>query len=175
MRQAVIIGSGPAGYTAAIYAARANLVPLVIASSVEADGELMNTTEVENFPRFSEGIIGPDLMERMRQQAERFGAEIVYADVTAVGLDGEVKKATLGPVSHTNLTQDGTVAVQGRTSKTNLAGVFAAGDVIDPHYRQAITASGSGTVAALDAERYLAALPDETTFAPELKTIGAIG
>ena len=84
----VIIGSGPAGYTAAIYAARANLSPLVIASSVEAGGELMNTTEVENFPGFPEGIMGPDLMDRMQKQAERFGAEVVYDDVVALELDG---------------------------------------------------------------------------------------
>jgi thioredoxin reductase (NADPH) len=71
VRQMIIIGSGPAGYTAAIYAARAELEPLLIASSVEAGGELMNTTEVENFPGFPEGIMGPDLMDKFRLQAER--------------------------------------------------------------------------------------------------------
>ncbi|MFP5580313.1 MAG: NAD(P)/FAD-dependent oxidoreductase, partial [Acidimicrobiia bacterium] len=96
MRHVIIIGSGPAGYTAAIYAARANLEPLVIASSVEFGGELMKTTEVENFPGFPEGIMGPDLMTRMQQQAERFGAEIVYDDVVALELEGPVKSVTLG-------------------------------------------------------------------------------
>ena len=96
MRQVIIIGSGPAGYTAAIYAARANLNPLVIASSVEAGGELMNTTEVENFPGFPEGIMGPDLMAKMQEQAERFGAEVVYDDVTELSVDGRVKTVTLG-------------------------------------------------------------------------------
>src|SRR6478735_7058148 len=96
MRHVIIIGSGPAGYTAAIYAARANLEPLVIASSVEFGGELMKTTEVENFPGFPEGIMGPDLMVRMQQQAERFGAEIVYDDVVSLDLTGDVKRVTLG-------------------------------------------------------------------------------
>jgi len=310
VRQLIIIGSGPAGYTAAIYAARANLAPLVIASSVEFGGELMKTTEVENYPGFTDGIMGPDLMMNMQKQAERFGAEIVYDDVTSLELDGEVKKVTLGngdvhealaviyatgsayrklglddenrlsgygvswcatcdgaffrqkeiavvgggdsameeatfltrfadkvyvihrkdelraskamqdrayndpkieflfnkevahiygdqlvtgvgvvdtvdgtettldlsglfiaigadPRTHLvhgqlELTEFGTIAVDGRSSRTNLAGVFAAGDVIDPTYRQAVTAAGSGTVAALDAEHYLAGLPKET-------------
>ena len=308
MRQLIIIGSGPAGYTAAIYAARAQLQPLLIASSVEAGGELMNTTEVENFPGFPEGIQGPELMMSMQQQAERFGTEVVYDDVVRLELDGDVKKVTLGsgvtheaqavifatgsayrklglsdeerlsgrgvswcatcdgfffkekviavvgggdsameeatflsrfgskvvvihrkdtlraskimqerafndpkiefvwnsevvgitgtdavtglilrdtvdgserelevgglfiaigndPRTHLvhgqlDLTTEGTIAVDGRSSKTSLTGVFAAGDVIDPHYRQAVTAAGSGTVAALDAEHYLAQLGD---------------
>ena len=307
MRQIVIIGSGPAGYTAAIYAARANLKPLVIASSVEFGGELMKTTEVENFPGFPDGIMGPDLMMKMQAQAERFGAEIVYDDVTKLELAGDVKKIHLGngdvvealaviyatgseyrklglddetrlsgygvswcatcdgaffkqkkvavigggdsaleeatfltrfadvvylvhrrdafrasaamqdrafadpkievlwnqevahiygddkvtgiglvstvdgtettldvqgmfvaigadPRTHLvhgqlDLTDAGTIAVDGRSSRTNLPGVFAAGDVVDPTYKQAITAAGSGTVAALDAEHYLADLP----------------
>ena len=96
MRHVIIIGSGPAGYTAAIYAARANLEPLVIASSVEAGGELMNTTEVENFPGFPEGIQGPDLMTKMQEQAERFGAEVLYDDVIELDLTGRVKRVTLG-------------------------------------------------------------------------------
>lgn len=308
MRDVVIIGSGPAGLTAAIYAARAQLNPLVIASSVEVGGELMNTTEIENFPGFPDGIQGPELMTLIQQQAEKFGAEISYTDATELDLDGDVKKVTLGdgsvvegrslifatgsayrklsvpgedklsghgvswcatcdgfffrdqeiavigggdsameeatfltrfaskvyvvhrreelraskimqerafanekiefvwnsevesidgddavtgitlkntvdgsmqklavtgvfvavgndPRTHLvhgklDLTDDGVIAVDGRTSKTSVSGVFAAGDVIDPTYRQAITAAGSGTVAALDAEHYLASLDD---------------
>ena len=308
MRQVIIVGSGPAGFTAAIYAARANLAPLVIASSVEVGGELMNTTDVENFPGFPEGIQGPELMEKMQAQAERFGAEVVYDDVESLELDGPVKRVTLGngtvheasalifatgsayrklglpsedrlsghgvswcatcdgfffrdrtiavvgggdsameeatfltrfaskvyvihrkdtlraskimqdrafqndkiefiwnsevidiqgdgavtgvvlrdtvdgsarelpleglfvaigndPRTHLvhdvlDLTPEGTIAVQGRSSKTSIPGVFAAGDVIDPSYRQAVTAAASGTVAALDAEHYLAALDE---------------
>ena len=310
MRQVIIIGSGPAGYTAAIYAARANFKPLVIASSVEAGGELMNTTEVENFPGFPEGIMGPDLMMKMQEQAEKFGAEVLLDDVVSVELSGDVKRVVTGggqtfealsvifatgsayrklglegedrlsghgvswcatcdgfffrqktvaivgggdsameeanfltrfadkvyvihrsetlraskimqDRAHANpkieflwnstidsingesnltsvtlkntvtgdlselpldglfiaigndprtqlihgqldLTPEGTIAVKGRTSKTNLTGVFAAGDVIDPTYRQAVTAAASGTIAALDAEHYLQSLPVET-------------
>ena len=306
MRELVIIGSGPAGYTAAIYAARASLNPLVLASSVEFGGDLMNTTDVDNFPGFPEGIMGPELMMSMQKQAERFGAEIMYDDVVSVELAGPVKKITLGnkevveaktvivasgsayrklgipdedrlsgygvswcatcdgafyrektvavvgggdsameeatfltrfadkvyvihrsenlrasaamlerarndpkiefvlnatvehiygddlvsgigmldtqsgaettldlsglfiaigsdPRTHVvhgqlGLTSEGTIAVEGRTSHTNLDGVFAAGDVIDSSYRQAITAAGSGCVAALDAQHYLEAL-----------------
>jgi thioredoxin reductase (NADPH) len=309
VRQLIIIGSGPAGYTAAIYAARANLSPLLIASSVEAGGELMNTTDVENYPGFPEGIQGPDLMALFQAQAERFGTEVVLDDVVKLELDGEVKKVTLGSgkveealaviyatgsayrklgvegedrlsghggswcatcdgfffrekviavvgggdsameeatfltkfaskvyVIHRSeslraseimqdrarenpkiefllnkvveridggdlltsvvlrdtvdgsessldlnglfiavgsdprvhlvhgqlaLTKHGTVEVDGRSSRTSLPGVFAAGDVRDPTYRQAVTAAGSGTVAALDAEHYLASLPQE--------------
>ena len=306
MRHVIIIGSGPAGYTAAIYAARANLEPLVVASSVEAGGDLMTTTDVENFPGFPEGIQGPDLMTKMQEQAERFGAEVLYDDVVSLDLEGDVKKLTLGsgkeyearsivyatgsahrkigiegeerlsgrgvsycatcdgfffrerviavvgggdsameeatfltkfaskvyvihrrdelraskimqerafanekiefvwnsevvdvlgddavtglvlentvdgtrselvidglfvaigndPRTHLvhgklDLTPEGTVWVDGRSSRTSVPGVFAAGDVIDPTYRQAVTAAGSGTVAALDVEHYLAGL-----------------
>ncbi|HEU4849506.1 MAG TPA: thioredoxin-disulfide reductase [Terrimesophilobacter sp.] len=309
MRQLIIIGSGPAGYTAAIYAARANLSPLLIASSVEAGGELMNTTDVENYPGFPEGVQGPELMGLFQAQAERFGTEVVLDDVTKLELDGQVKKVTLGsgrveealaviyatgsayrklgvegedrlsghgvswcatcdgfffrekviavvgggdsameeatfltrfaskvyiihrsetlraseimqerarqnpkiefllnkvvekidgdalvtnvvlrdtvdggestldlnglfiavgsdPRVHLvhgqlELTAEGTIKVDGRTSKTDIPGVFAAGDVLDPTYRQAVTAAGSGTVAALDAEHYLASLPKD--------------
>jgi thioredoxin reductase (NADPH) len=308
LRDIIIIGSGPAGFTAAIYAARAELKPLLIASSVEIGGELMNTTEVENFPGFPEGIMGPDLMGKMQAQAERFGTEVVYDDVVELDVDGPVKRVKLGnggehearavifatgsayrklglpeeerlsgyglswcatcdgfffrektiavvgggdsameeatfltrfadkvyvihrrdelkaskimqkrafdnpkiefvwnaevaailgdtqvsgvtlrdtvtgeeraldldglfvaigndPRTHLvhgklDLTSEGTIAVQGRSSRTSVPGVFAAGDVIDPTYRQAVTAAGSGTVAALDAEHYLAALDD---------------
>jgi thioredoxin reductase (NADPH) len=304
LRQVIIVGSGPAGFTAAIYAARADLKPLVIASSVEVGGELMNTTDVENFPGFNEGVQGPELMEKMQAQAERFGAEIVYDDVAALELDGPVKRVTLAgggvheaaaiiyatgsayrklglegeerltghgvswcatcdgfffrertiavvgggdsameeatfltrfaskvyvihrkdtlraskimqeralqnekiefiwnsevvdvlgdsavtgvvlkstvdastrelpleglfiaigndPRTHLvhgklELTAEGTIAVDGRSSRTSVPGVFAAGDVIDPTYRQAVTAAASGTVAALDAEHFLA-------------------
>ena len=308
MRQVIIIGSGPAGFSAAIYAARANLEPLLIASSVEVGGELMNTTEVENFPGFPEGIQGPDLMTKLQEQAEKFGTEVVYDDVTALSLDGPVKTVTLGsgaeheastviyatgsayrklgvdgeerlsghgvswcatcdgfffrdktiavvgggdsameeatfltrfaskvyvihrreelraskimqeraftndkiefvwnsdvaeilgelettgvrlrstvdgsertldldgvfvaigndPRTHLvhdklELTSDGTIWVDGRSSRTSVPGVFAAGDVIDPTYRQAATAAGTGVIAALDAEHYLADLAD---------------
>ncbi len=309
MRQIIIVGSGPAGYTAGIYAARASLSPLLIASSVEAGGELMKTTEVENYPGFSEGIQGPELMMAMQAQAEKFGTEVVLDDVVKLELEGEVKRVTLGngdvhealavifatgsayrtlgledemrlsghgvswcatcdgfffrqktiavvgggdsaleeatfltrfadkvylihrkdslraskamqerafadpkieflfnkqvahiygdelvtgvglidtvdgtestldlsglfvaigadPRTHLvhgqlELNPDGTIAVDGRSSRTNIPGVFAAGDVIDPTYRQAVTAAGSGTVAALDAEHFLAGLPKE--------------
>lgn len=308
MHQIIIIGSGPAGLTAGIYAARAGLEPVLLASSVEPGGELMNTTDVENFPGFPEGIQGPDLMEKIQAQAERFGTEVVYADAAELDIDGDIKRVTttdgtvyeaktivyatgsayrklgladeerltghgvswcatcdgfffrdktiavigggdsameeatfltrfaskvyvihrrdslkaskimqqrafdnekiefiwdtevtaihgeteatgLGlrntvtgetsdlpiegvfiaigndPRTHLvhgklDLTADGTIAVDGRSSKTSVAGVFAAGDVIDSSYRQAVTAAGSGTVAALDAEHYLAALED---------------
>jgi thioredoxin reductase (NADPH) len=309
LRQTIIIGSGPAGYTAAIYAARANLNPLLIASSVANGGDLINTTEIENFPGFPEGIQGPDLMIALQAQAEKFGTEVVLDDVVSVSLEGDVKSVTLGngethealsvifatgsayrrlglesedrlsghgvswcatcdgfffrqktiavvgggdsameeatfltkfadkvyvihrsdtlrasktmqaraldnpkiefvfnktvahiygdeqvtgvglvdtvdgtestidisglfiaigadPRTHLihgqlDITSQGTVAVDGRSSRTNLPGVFAAGDVIDPSYRQAVTAAASGTVAALDAEHYLASLPKD--------------
>ena len=90
----VIVGSGPAGYTAAIYAARAQLNPVILAGSVTAGGALMNTTEVENYPGFVEGIMGPELMTQMQEQAERFGTDIRYEDVTALELEGDVKRIT---------------------------------------------------------------------------------
>lgn len=95
VRNLIIIGSGPSGYTAAIYAARANLNPLVFEGSVTAGGALMTTTDVENFPGFEDGIMGPELMDKLRAQAERFGAELVTDDVTAVDLQGDIKTVSL--------------------------------------------------------------------------------
>src|SRR5215211_8288680 len=304
-RNVIIIGSGPAGYTAAVYAARASLQPLVFEGSVTAGGALMNTTEVENFPGFRDGIMGPALMDEMRAQAERFGAELVPDDVTEVDLTGDVKlvrtatdtyqarsvvlamgsgyrklgiareaelsgrgvswcatcdgfffreqaiavvgggdsaieeatfltrfgskvylihrrdelraskimqeRAFADPklemvwnaesaeihgadrvesvtlrdtltgetrplevtglfiaIGHdprselltgqVDLDDEGYVLVHHPSTHTNLQGVFAAGDLVDHHYRQAITAAGTGCAAALDAERYLAVL-----------------
>ncbi|MGN6441024.1 MAG: thioredoxin-disulfide reductase, partial [Arthrobacter sp.] len=306
--QLIIIGSGPSGYTAAIYAARAGLNPLVLAGSVTAGGALMNTTEVENFPGFPGGVQGPELMDGLQQQAEKFGARIEYDDATSVDLKGPVKRVVTGggetyeakavilatgsaykelglpeekkfsghgvswcatcdgfffreqhiavvgggdsaveeatflsrfgtmvslivrrdelraskimaerafadpkidivwnsvveqihgedklsgltlkdtvtgetreldatglfiAIGHdprsellpgqVDLDDEGYVLVQERSTRTNLEGVFACGDLVDHTYRQAITAAGTGCQAALDAERYLAALAD---------------
>ena len=300
----VIVGSGPAGYTAAIYAARAQLQPVIYEGSVTAGGALMNTTEVENFPGFENGIMGPDLMDQMRKQSLRFGAELVTDDIVEMKLNQEIKELTDGSgnvlkaravilamgsaykeiglenekrlsgrgvswcatcdgfffreqviavvgggdsameeanfltkfaskvvlihrrdqlraskimaerakanpkieflfntevvdvlgqdkvtglrlknvttgqesvkdftglfvaIGHLprselvkgqiTLNSDGYVEVDGRTTRTNLKGVFACGDLVDHTYRQAITAAGSGCQAALDAERFLA-------------------
>ncbi|MEG9250144.1 thioredoxin-disulfide reductase [Arthrobacter sp. Soc17.1.1.1] len=312
----IIVGSGPAGYTAAIYAARAGLNPRVIAGAVTAGGALMNTTEVENFPGFTDGIQGPELMENLRGQAERFGAVIEYDDAATVELTGTLKTVTtlsghtyqapavilatgsaykelgladekrltgrgvswcatcdgfffrnqniivvgggdsameealfltrfaatvtvvvrgsslraskimaqramdnekirfeytsaisaihgdekvtgvtltdtitgdirdlaatgifvaIGHLPRTDLVQsqvtlddEGYIVVDAPTTLTNLSGVFACGDAVDHRYRQAITAAGSGCAAALDAERYLAALEDAPSIATAL-------
>ena len=307
-RDLIIVGSGPAGYTAAIYAARAGLAPLVIAGSVTAGGALMNTTEVENFPGFPDGVQGPELMESLQKQAEKFGAEVLWDDATSVDLTGPVKTVVVGggetftakavilstgsayrelglpdekrlsgrgvswcatcdgfffrdqeiivvgggdsaveeatfltrfgkrvtmvhrrgelraskimadrakndpkidfawnseivaihgtdkvtgvtlrdtvtgetrehpatgvfvAIGHVprtdlvagqvDLDENGYIEVVGRSTATNLPGVFAAGDAVDHTYRQAITAAGSGCSAALDAQHYLADLAD---------------
>ncbi|MFI1729161.1 thioredoxin-disulfide reductase [Streptomyces acidicola] len=316
VRNVIIIGSGPAGYTAALYTARASLKPLVFEGAVTAGGALMNTTDVENFPGFQDGIMGPELMDNMRAQAERFGAELLPDDVVAVDLSGEIKTVTdtagtvhrakavivatgsqhrkLGlpnedalsgrgvswcatcdgfffkdqdiavigggdtameeatflsrfaksvtvvhrrgtlraskamqerafadpkikfvwdsevaeikgdqklahltlrnvktgetselPVTglfiaighdprtelfkgQLDLDEEGYLKVDAPSTRTNLTGVFGAGDVVDHTYRQAITAAGTGCSAALDAERFLSALADsEQAAAPE--------
>ncbi|MFF9778374.1 thioredoxin-disulfide reductase [Streptomyces sp. NPDC013978] len=309
LRDVIVIGSGPAGYTAALYTARASLKPLVFEGAVTAGGALVQTTEVENFPGFRDGIMGPDLMDNMRAQAERFGAELIPDDIIAVDLTGPVKTVTdsagtvhraksvivatgsqhrklnlpgedalcgrgvsycatcdgfffrehdivvvgggdtameeatflsrfarsvtvvhrrdtlraskamqeraftdpkisftwnsevaeihedggklagltlrdtvtgetsrlpatglfvaIGHDPRTDLLtgqldldDDGYLKVASPSTRTNIPGVFGAGDVVDHTYRQAITAAGSGCAAALDAERYLAALAD---------------
>nr|WBO79108.1 thioredoxin-disulfide reductase [Streptomyces sp. SBE_14.2] len=320
VRNVIIIGSGPAGYTAALYTARASLKPLVFEGAVTAGGALMNTTEVENFPGFQDGIMGPELMDNMRGQAERFGAELVPDDIVSVDLTGEIKTVTdtagtvhrakaiivatgsqhrkLGlpnedalsgrgvswcatcdgfffkdqdiavigggdtameeatflsrfaksvtvvhrrdslraskamqdrafadpkikfvwdsevaevqgdqklaglklrnvktgelsdlavtglfiAIGHDprtelfkgqlDLDEEGYLKVAAPSTRTNVPGVFAAGDVVDHTYRQAITAAGTGCSAALDAERFLAALADgEQTVEPEKTTV----
>ncbi|UYQ63278.1 thioredoxin-disulfide reductase [Streptomyces peucetius] len=318
VRNVIIIGSGPAGYTAALYTARASLQPLVFEGAVTAGGALMNTTDVENFPGFRDGIMGPDLMDNMRAQAERFGAELVPDDIVSVDLTGDIKTVTdtagtvhrakavivttgsqhrkLGlpnedalsgrgvswcatcdgfffkdqdiavvgggdtameeatflsrfaksvtiihrrdtlraskamqerafadpkisfawnsevaeihgdpklsgltlnntktaeksplavtglfiAVGHDPRTElfkgqleldgEGYLKVDAPSTRTNLTGVFAAGDVVDHTYRQAITAAGTGCAAALDAERFLAALSDSEKAAEPEKT-----
>ena len=319
VRNLIIVGSGPSGYTAAIYAARANLEPLVFEGSVTAGGALMNTTDVENFPGFPDGIMGPALMDNLRAQAERFGAELIADDVTEVNLLGDIKTVILAdgstysahavvlatgsgyrklgvpredelsghgvswcatcdgfffreqnivvvgggdsaleeatfltrfaskvtlvhrrdelraskimqdralanpkiefawnsevaelhgehslesitlrdtttgetrPLDATglfiaighdprsellagqiDLDDEGYVLVQNGSTATNIPGVFAAGDLVDHTYRQAITAAGTGCAASLDAERYLADLEHAGTPAPDAALI----
>jgi thioredoxin reductase (NADPH) len=99
VRNLIIVGSGPAGYTAAVYAARANLRPLVI-EGAQSGGALMTTTEVENFPGFPDGILGPELMDSLRKQAERFGAEFITDDASRVELTGDVKRVWIGETEY---------------------------------------------------------------------------
>jgi thioredoxin reductase (NADPH) len=99
VRNVIIVGSGPAGYTAAVYAARANLKPLVI-EGVQSGGALMTTTEVENYPGFPDAVMGPDLMDNMRKQAERFGAELLTDDATRVDLAGDIKSVWVGQTEY---------------------------------------------------------------------------
>ncbi len=163
VREVIVIGSGPAGYTAALYTARAQLRPLLFGSSIFVGGSLTTTTEVENFPGFPTGIDGPDLMDNMRAQAERFGAEMIDDDIVSVDLTGDIKEVTDSEIAEIKA-ENGMLAgvvLRDTSTRTNLPGVFAAGDVVDHTYGQAITAAGSGCQAALDAERYLAALTDK--------------
>jgi thioredoxin reductase (NADPH) len=96
INEVVIVGSGPAGYTAAIYAARAQLKPIIYEGSVTAGGALMNTTEVENFPGFATGVMGPELMDSMRKQVERFDAKIITDDIVSMKLSADIKELTDG-------------------------------------------------------------------------------
>src|SRR5438445_159323 len=192
VRELIIIGGGPAGYTAALYAARANLEPLVI-EGFQWGGQLMITSDVENYPGYPDGVMGPEMMAEFRRQAERFGADFVTDDVTrvdfseqpfrvwvendeyrakavvvATGASGEKNVdgvfVAIGHDPNTKLFVDqldhdeaGYLLTKPGTTDTNVPGVFAAGDVQDHTYRQAVTAAGSGCMAALDAERFLAA------------------
>ncbi len=116
----IVIGSGPAGYTAALYAARAQLRPLVFEGSVTAGGALMNTTEVENYPGFPDGMLGPDLMDSMRKQAERFGARLVPDDVTEVDLTAEPKRVVVS--GETYLTRTVIIATGSRYRELGVDG-----------------------------------------------------
>ena len=173
-----IIGSGPAGYTAAIYAARANLEPVlfegggcVVEPVTVPGGQLMITSEVENYPGFPSGVQGPELMQLFGAQAERFGTHIHTSDVIAVDLSSPPFRVT---ASDGEVLADAVIVATGASAKwmglpseqkfkncgvsacaTKVPGVFACGDVADHVYRQAITAAGTGCMAAIDAERFL--------------------
>ncbi len=156
VEKVIIIGGACAGLTAAIYTSRAKLQPLLFAGHMFG-GQLMMTSEVENFPGFPEGIQGPELLERFRQQAEKFGTRIIYENVIKV--DGMF--IAIGHEPNTDvfrgqleLDSHGYIKVHEHV-KTSVEEVFAAGDVHDRKYRQAITASAFGCMAALECERYL--------------------
>src|SRR5665647_2698741 len=167
----LIIGSGPAGFTAAIYAARANLNP-VLYEGLQPGGQLTTTTEVENFPGYPQGVTGPVMMEDLKAQAVRFGTGVVEG-VTLIKNKGEAGEKevkinvdgfflAIGHVPNSEIFKQfidtnevGYIKTIGDSSKTNVEGVFACGDVMDHVYRQAVTAAGSGCKAAIDAERYL--------------------
>src|SRR5438552_1012310 len=174
----LILGSGPAGLTAALYAARANLGPTVAEGS-QPGGQLTITTDVENYPGFPKGILGPELMEVFKEQAGRSGTHFIYGDVTAVDLPSWPFRLTIGdelhraetlivatgasakllglPAGQLEMDERGYIVTRPRTTATSVPGVFAAGDVQDPSYRQAVTAAGTGCMAAIDAERFLEA------------------
>src|SRR6266704_1217532 len=178
MYDVVIIGSGSAGYTAAIYSCRAGRKTLLLAGSIPG-GQLMLTSDVENFPGFPESVVGPELMERMRKQAERFDAEIVYDDASEVDFKSRPFKVPIGKNIKEQLhKKDGVFVAIGnepntsifkgqidldpkgyiithKETETNVPGVFAAGDVRDFRYRQAITAAADGCKAAMDADRFI--------------------
>src|SRR5256886_571895 len=206
--QVLIIGSGPAGYPAAIYAARANLKP-VLFSGLQPGGQLTITTDVENYPGFPKGVLGPELMELFRAQAERFGTQVIDGMVVKADLSSRPFRIT-GDGGHQMLAQTVIIATgasakwldipsekllsghgvsacatcdgfffRGKevgvvgggdtameeaifltkmapgTTRTSVPGVFASGDAADPVYRQAVTAAGTGCMAAIDAERFL--------------------
>src|SRR5947208_2034254 len=194
-----VLGSGPAGFTAAIYAARAGLGPVII-QGIQPGGQLTTTTDVENYPGFRDVIQGPWLMEEMQAQAEHVGTKVIWDHISTVdltrrpfrlggggdpealvGLDvrnkrsGEISRVPVEgafvAIGHTpatelfagqlDLDQDGYIKVEPGTTRTSVAGVFACGDVMDKIYRQAVTAAGTGCMAALDAEKYLAAMEYE--------------
>src|SRR2546428_123644 len=200
----IVIGGGPAGYTAALYAGRANLNPLVI-EGFQWGGQLMITSDVENYPGYPDGVLGPEMMQDFRRQAGRFGAEFVTDDVTRVDFSERPFRVWVGDEeypAHAVIVATGASArqlgleseqrLQGRgvtycavcdaavylvtkpgSTETNVPGVFAVGDVVDHVYRQAVTAAGSGTMGALDAERYLAELrghPGAALTAPRPET-----
>jgi|GEM_PF-2932057 len=157
-RNVVIIGSGPAGLTAATYAARANLQPLVIEGNAPnlPGGQLTNTLYVENFPGFADPVMGNDLIDQMRVQAKRAGAQFLSENA----IEANLSKRPF--VLKTDSDKTILITTPGRPL-TSVPGVFAAGDLADTLYKQAVTAAGSGCMAAIEAERYLEAQEHEAT------------